>query len=49
MPLGHFRYRGHLQDTSPRVTTMHMDGVEATEELVTLCHIDADSYVLDGG
>lgn len=29
--------------------TKHLGGVEATEELITLCHIDADSYVLDVG
>ena len=29
--------------------TKHIGGVEATELLVELCHIDADSYVLDVG
>jgi arsenite methyltransferase len=29
--------------------TKHLGGVGATEELITLCHIDADSYVLDVG
>jgi ubiquinone/menaquinone biosynthesis C-methylase UbiE len=29
--------------------TKHIGGIEATEELVELCHITADSYVLDVG
>ena len=29
--------------------TKHLGGVEATEKLVEICHIDADSYVLDVG
>jgi arsenite methyltransferase len=29
--------------------TKHLGGVGATEELIRLCHIDADSYVLDVG
>jgi len=30
-------------------TTKHMGGLEATEELVRLCHINKDTYVLDVG
>lgn len=30
-------------------TTKHMGGLKATEELVGLCHIDKDRYVLDVG
>jgi arsenite methyltransferase len=30
-------------------TTKHMGGLEATQEMVQLCHITADSYVLDVG
>lgn len=29
--------------------TKHIGGIEATEKLVELCHIDADSYILDIG
>jgi SAM-dependent methyltransferase len=29
--------------------TKHLGGVEATEELIRLCHIDAECYVLDVG
>jgi ubiquinone/menaquinone biosynthesis C-methylase UbiE len=29
--------------------TKHLGGLEATEELITLCHIDKNSYVLDVG
>jgi arsenite methyltransferase len=30
-------------------TTKHMGGFETTKELIELCHIDGDSYVLDVG
>src|SRR5512137_2903139 len=29
--------------------TKHMGGVKTTDELINLCHIDANSYVLDVG
>jgi len=30
-------------------TTKHMGGFEATKELIELCHVDGDAYVLDVG
>jgi len=30
-------------------TTKHMGGLQATKEMIELCHIDEDSYVLDVG
>jgi len=40
----------HFFDFAAEVgLTKHLGGVEATQELVELCHIDAGSYVLDVG